>query len=107
VGLTEAKARERGYDVKVGHFPIPVVAKAQILGATEGMVKVVSDARYDEVLGVHLIGPHATELVVEGCVALQMEATVEELINTMHAHPTVSESMHEAFEDVHGMVIHV
>lgn len=107
VGLTEAKARERGYDVKVGHFPIPVVAKAQILGTTEGMVKVVSDAKYDELLGVHLIGPHATELISEACVALQMESTVEELINTMHAHPTVSESMHEAFEDVHGMVIHV
>jgi dihydrolipoamide dehydrogenase len=107
VGLTEAKARERGYDVKVGHFPIPVIAKSQILGANEGMVKVVSDARYDELLGLHLIGPHATELIVEGCVALQMESTVEELINTMHAHPTVAESMHEAFEDVHGMVIHV
>jgi len=107
VGLTEAKARERGYDVKVGRFPIPVIAKSQILGATEGLVKVVSDARYDEVLGLHLIGPHATELIVEGCVALQMESTVEELINTMHAHPTVSESMHEAFEDAHGMVIHV
>ena len=66
VGLTEAKARERGYDVKVGHFPIPVIAKSQILGATEGMVKIVSDARYDELLGVHLIGPHATELIAEG-----------------------------------------
>ena len=107
VGLTEAKAKERGYDVKVGHFPVPVIAKSQILGAAEGIVKVVSDKRYDEVLGLHLIGPHATELIVEGCVALQMESTVEELINTMHAHPTVSESMHEAFEDAHGMVIHV
>jgi len=107
VGLTEAKARERGYDVKVGHFPIPVIAKSQILGAAEGMVKVVCDARYDELLGVHLIGPHATELIAEACVALQMESTVEELINTMHAHPTVSESMHEAFEDAHGMVIHI
>jgi len=107
VGLTESKARERGYDVKVGHFPIPVIAKSQILGAAEGMVKVVSDARYDELLGVHLIGPHATELIAEACVALQMESTVEELINTMHAHPTVSESMHEAFEDAHGMVIHI
>jgi dihydrolipoamide dehydrogenase len=107
VGLTEAKARERGYEVRVGRFPIPVMAKSQILGATEGLAKVVSDARYDEVLGLHLIGPHATELIVEGCVALQMESTVEELINTMHAHPTVSESMHEAFEDAHGMVIHV
>jgi dihydrolipoamide dehydrogenase len=107
VGLTEAKARERGYDVKVGHFPIPVIAKSQILGAAEGIVKVVCDARYDELLGVHLIGPHATELIAEACVALQMESTIEELINTMHAHPTVSESMHEAFEDAHGMVIHI
>jgi dihydrolipoamide dehydrogenase len=107
VGLTEAKARERGYDVRVGKFPIPVIAKAQILGAAEGMVKVVSDRKYDEVLGLHLIGPSATELIVEGCTALQMEATVEEMIKMMHAHPTVSETMHEAFEDAHGMVIHV
>ena len=107
VGLTEARARERGYDVKVGKFPIPVIAKAQILGASEGIVKIVSDARYDELLGVHMIGPHATELISEGGVALQMEATVEELIHTMHAHPTVSESVHEAAEDAHGMVIHV
>jgi len=106
VGLTEAKARERGYDVKTGHFPVPVIAKAQILGATEGMVKVVSDKKYDEVLGIHIIGPHATELIVEGCVALQMESTVEELIHTMHAHPTVSETIHEAAEDVHGLMIH-
>ena len=106
VGLTEAKARERGYDVKVGRFPIPVIAKAQILGAAEGIVKIVSDKKYDEVLGVHIIGPHATELVVEGCVALQMESTVEELIHTMHAHPTVSETIHEAVEDVHGLMIH-
>jgi dihydrolipoamide dehydrogenase len=106
VGLTEAKARERGFDVKVGHFPVPVIAKAQILGATEGMVKVVSDKKYDELLGVHIIGPHATELIVEGCVALQMESTVEELIHTMHAHPTVSETIHEAVEDVHGLMIH-
>jgi dihydrolipoamide dehydrogenase len=106
VGLTEAKARERGYDVKVGHFPVPVIAKAQILGAAEGMVKVVSDTKYDELLGIHIIGPHATELIVEGCVALQMESTVEELIHTMHAHPTVSETIHEAVEDVHNMMIH-
>src|SRR5207302_10864331 len=79
VGLTEAKAKERGYDVKVGHFPIPVIAKSQILGANEGMVKIVSDARYDELLGLHLVGPHATELIGEGCVALQMEPTVQEL----------------------------
>jgi dihydrolipoamide dehydrogenase len=107
VGLTEEKARERGFDVKVGKFPTAVIAKAQILGAVEGLVKIVSDARYDELLGVHIIGPHATELISEAGVALQMEATVEELIHTMHAHPTVSESVHEAAEDAHDMVIHV
>ena len=103
VGLTEAKARERGYEVKVGKFPTPVIGKAQILGATEGMVKVVSEAKYGELLGVHIIGPHATELIAEACVALQMESTVEELIQTMHAHPTVSESVKQAAEDVYGM----
>ncbi|HST20587.1 MAG TPA: FAD-dependent oxidoreductase, partial [Blastocatellia bacterium] len=106
IGLTEAKAKERGYDVQVGKFSIPILAKAQIVGATEGMVKIVSDKKYDEVLGVHIIGPHATEMIVEGGAALQMEATVEEMINMIHAHPTVSESLHEAFEDAHGMVIH-
>ena len=106
VGLTEAKARERGYDVQIGKFSIPVLAKAQILGATEGLVKVVSDKKYDEVLGLHIIGPHATEMIVEGGAALQMEATVAEMIHMIHAHPTVSESIHEAFEDAHGMVIH-
>jgi dihydrolipoamide dehydrogenase len=107
VGLTEAKARERGYDVKVGHFPVPVIGKAQILGATEGMVKIVADARYDEVLGAHIIGPHATELIAEACIALQLESTVEEVIQTIHAHPTVSETFKEAAEDVHHMAIHI
>ncbi|HKV42667.1 MAG TPA: dihydrolipoyl dehydrogenase [Blastocatellia bacterium] len=106
VGLTEAKARERGYEVKTGHFPVPVIGKAQILGATEGMIKIVSDAKYDEVLGVHIIGPHATELIAEACVALQLESTVEEVVQTMHAHPTVSESLKEAAEDVHHMAVH-
>jgi dihydrolipoamide dehydrogenase len=106
VGLTEAKARERGYDVKVGHFPVPIMGKAQILGATEGMIKIVADARYDEVLGAHIIGPLATELIVEACVALQLESTVEDIIQTIHAHPTVSEAFKEAAEDVHHMAIH-
>jgi dihydrolipoamide dehydrogenase len=106
VGLTEARARERGYDVQIGKFSLPVLAKTQIVGASEGLVKVVSDKKYDEVLGLHIIGPHATELIVEGGAALQLEATVEELINMMHAHPTVSEGIHEAFEAAHGMAIH-
>jgi len=106
VGLTEAKARDRGYDVKVGKFSLPVLAKTQIVGASEGLVKIVSDKKYSEVLGLHIIGPHATEMIVEGGAALQMEATVEEMINMMHAHPTVSEGIHEAFEAAHDMAIH-
>jgi dihydrolipoamide dehydrogenase len=106
VGLTEAKARERGYDVQVGKFSLPVLAKTQIVGASEGLVKVVSEKKYDEVLGLHIIGPHATEMIVEGGAALQLEATVEELINMIHAHPTVSEGIHEAFEAAHGQAIH-
>jgi dihydrolipoamide dehydrogenase len=86
---------------------VPVVGKAQILGSTEGMVKIVSDARYDEILGVHIVGPHATELIAEAGVALQMESTVEEMIHTMHAHPTVSETLKEAAEDAHKMAIHI
>src|SRR5215471_17449836 len=105
VGLTEAKARQRGYEVKVGRFPVPVIGKAQIMGATEGLVKMVSDARYDEMLGAHIIGPHATELIAEACMGLQLETTVEEVIRTMHAHPTVSETFREAAEDVHGIAI--
>jgi len=92
--------------VQIGKFSLPVLAKTQILGGTEGLVKVVSDKRYDEVLGLHIIGPNATEMIVEGGAALQNEATVEEMINMIHAHPTVSEGIHEAFEDAHGMVIH-
>jgi dihydrolipoamide dehydrogenase len=103
VGLSEAKAKERGYQVKVGKFPFSALGKAMILGETEGFVKVVSDAKYDEVLGVHIIGPHATDLLAEACVAMGLEATAEELGHIMHAHPTLSEAVMEAAEAVHGM----
>lgn len=103
VGLTEAKAREKGYQVKVGKFPFSALGKAMILGETEGFVKVVSDAKYDEILGVHMIGPHATDLLAEACVALGLEATAQELGHIMHAHPTLSEAVMEAAEAVHGM----
>ena len=103
VGLSEAKARERGYQVKVGKFPFSALGKAMILGETEGFVKVVTDAKYDEVLGVHIIGPHATDLLAEACVAMGLEATAEELGHIMHAHPTLSEALMEAAEAVHGM----
>src|ERR1043166_1473906 len=107
VGLTEAKAKEQGYDVRVGKFPMSASGKARIIGEEEGFVKVVSEAKYDEILGVHIIGPHATELIAEACVAMQLESTAEELGRTMHAHPTVSETVMEAAEGVHGLAVHI
>lgn len=106
VGLTEAKARQEGYDVKVGKFPFSASGKARIIGEEEGFVKIVSETKYDELLGVHIIGPHATELIAEACVAMQLESTAEELGRTMHAHPTISESVMEAAEGVHNLTIH-
>jgi dihydrolipoamide dehydrogenase len=106
VGLTEKRARDEGYDVKVAKFPFSASGKARILGEEEGFVKIVSETKYDELLGVHIIGPHATELIAEACVAMQLESTAEELGNTMHAHPTVSESVMEAAEGIHGLTIH-
>ena len=107
VGLTEAKARELGYKVKIGKFPFSASGKARILGEEEGFVKVVSEEKYDEILGVHILGPHATELIAEACVAMQLESTAEELGRTMHAHPTVSEAVMEAAEGVHNQAIHI
>jgi dihydrolipoamide dehydrogenase len=106
VGLTEAKARERGYDVAVGKFPFTALAKAAILGKTEGFVKIVRETKYDQVLGVHIIGPHATDLIAEACVALRLESTTEEIVRTMHAHPTLSEAMAEAAHAAVGHAIH-
>src|SRR5205085_10594678 len=107
VGLTEAKAKELGYDVKAAKFPFSASGKARILGEEEGFVKVISETKYDELLGVHIIGPHATELIAEACVAMQLESTAEELGNTMHAHPTISEAVMEAAEGIHGLTIHI
>ncbi|HVO50841.1 MAG TPA: FAD-dependent oxidoreductase, partial [Thermoanaerobaculia bacterium] len=106
IGLTEAKAKERGYAVKTGKFPFGVLAKTAMEPSPEGFVKIVSDAKYDEILGVHIVGPHATELIVEGGAMLRLEATTEEMIRTIHAHPTLSEALHEAAEAVHGHNIH-
>ncbi|HVR43448.1 MAG TPA: dihydrolipoyl dehydrogenase [Thermoanaerobaculia bacterium] len=106
VGLTERKAKERGYEVKVGRFPFTANAKAKIIGESGGLVKYVVDARYDEILGVHIVGPKATELIAEACAMLELEATAESIAATVHAHPTLSEAMMEAAEDVHGHSIH-
>jgi dihydrolipoamide dehydrogenase len=107
VGLTEAKARERGYDVKTGTFPLSVLGKVMILGERHGLVKLVAEARYRELLGVHIVGPRATELIAEACIALTNESTVDEWVATMHAHPTVAEGLKEAAEAVFGSAIHV
>src|SRR5262249_51102504 len=96
VGLSEAKARERGYDVKLGKFPFSANGKASILGQRNGFVKIVADKKYDEVLGIHIIGPHATELIAEAGTALSHEATAESLMRTIHAPPTLYESIGEA-----------
>ncbi len=106
VGLTEKKAKERGYDVKTGKFPLTANAKNKIMGADGGLVKYVTDAKYDELLGVHIVGPKATELIAEAGVALALEATSESIAKTIHAHPTLSEALMEAAEDVAGHSIH-
>jgi dihydrolipoamide dehydrogenase len=107
VGLTEANAKKEGYDVKVAKFPFSASGKARILGEEEGFVKIVSETKYDELLGVHIIGPHATELIAEACVAMQLESTAEELGRTMHAHPTIAEAVMESAEGIHGLTIHM
>jgi dihydrolipoamide dehydrogenase len=107
IGLTEQEAKKRGFDVRVGTFPFGVLGRAKIAGETEGFVKIVADKKYDELLGVHMIGLRATELVAEAAVALRLECTVEELIRTIHAHPTMSEAVGEAAHAAHGAAIHI
>ncbi len=107
IGLTEQEAVARGFDVRVGTFPFGVLGRAKMSGDTEGFVKIVAEKRYDEVLGVHMIGGRTTEIVAEAAVALRLEATVEELIRTIHAHPTMSEAVGEAAHAVHGAAIHL
>jgi dihydrolipoamide dehydrogenase len=107
VGLTEADARQKGYDVRVGSFPFGVLGRAKMAGEGEGFVKIVAEKKYDEILGVHMIGPRSTELVAEAVLALRLECTVEELIKTIHAHPTFSEAVGEAAHATHGAAIHL
>ena len=107
VGLTEAQAREQGHDVRIGTFPFRALARARMAGETDGFVKIVAEKKYDEALGVHIIGARATELVAEAVMALRMEVTVEELVKTIHAHPTMSEAVGEAAHAAHGAAIHM
>ena len=107
VGMTEAQARDQGYEVKVGTFPMAVNGKAMIMGETTGVVKYVTDAATGEILGLHMAGPRATDLIVEGALAIRLEATVAELMATIHAHPTVGEALMEAAHAVNGEAIHL
>jgi dihydrolipoamide dehydrogenase len=105
VGLTEAQAKEKGIEIKVGKFPFSANSKASIVNSHEGFVKIVAEAKYGEVLGVHIIGPQATELIAEAVTAMELEATVEEMMFTIHAHPTLAEAMLDAFGSVEKMAI--
>ena len=104
-GLTEAQAKEKGHEVKVGKFPFAGNSKATIVDSHDGFVKIVADAKYGEILGVHIIGPQATELIAEAVAVMELEGTVDELMFTIHAHPTLSEAMLDAYAAVEGMAI--
>ncbi|HEY7334883.1 MAG TPA: dihydrolipoyl dehydrogenase [Bryobacteraceae bacterium] len=106
-GLTEVQARAQGYSVKIGKFPFSANSKASILGRHDGFVKIVAEEKYGEILGVHIIGPEAYELIGEAVAAMESEATVDTLMQTIHAHPTIYEAMGEAFNAVYGLAINV
>jgi dihydrolipoamide dehydrogenase len=107
LGLTEAQAKERGYDVKVGRFPLSANGKALALGDAIGQVKVVVEGKYGEVLGVHMVGPDVTELLPEFGLARTAEATATEFEYNVHAHPTLSEALHEAVLNAQGIALHI
>ncbi len=105
IGLTEKQARDAGYAVKVGKFPFVGNSKATILGNHGGFIKVVSEEKFGEVLGIHIIGPLATEILAEATTTLQLEGTIDDMMNMIHAHPTVWEAMGDAFASVRGLQI--
>jgi dihydrolipoamide dehydrogenase len=107
VGMTEAKAKEKGYEIKIGKFPFMASGKAFAIGEREGFVKMIFDAKYGEILGAHIIGSEATEMIAEVTLARSLEATGDSIIKTIHAHPTLSESIMEAAANAYGEAIHI
>jgi len=107
VGLTEEKAREKGLEIKVGRFPIRANGKSMAMGETEGFAKLIFDARYGELVGAHIVGAEATELLAELNLGKTLETTADEIMHTMHAHPTISEIIKEAAEEAYGHAIHI
>ena len=107
VGLTEAQAKEQGYAAKTGKFPFSVLGRAMSIGETDGFVKVVTDTKSGRVLGIHIVGPNASDLISEGALALETVATAEDLALTIHPHPTLGESLMEAAAASVGKAIHM
>ncbi|KEI91933.1 dihydrolipoyl dehydrogenase [Clostridium botulinum] len=107
VGLTEEQAKQKGVDYKIGKFPLIYNGKSLIMNDTEGFIKIIADKKYEEILGVHILGPRATDLITEAALALRLEATLEEIITTVHAHPTIGEAMKEAALAVNKEAIHM
>ena len=106
VGLTEEQCKARGIAYKVGKFPMSANGKALILNGGEGLVKIIAGAEYGEILGMHIIGPRATDLIAEGALAIEGEMTLDEIIDTIHSHPTVTETMREAALNAEKRAIH-
>ena len=107
VGLTEEQAKAQGLDYVVGKFPMSANGKALILNGGEGLVKIIAGKEYGEVLGMHIIGPRATDLICEGALAIGGELTLDELVSTIHSHPTVTETMRECALDALGRAVHI
>jgi dihydrolipoamide dehydrogenase len=107
VGAQETELAAKGVAFKSGSFPFAASGRAMSLMETEGFVKILTDAKSDEILGVHMVGPEVTELIAEAALAIEMGATAEDLARTIHAHPTLPEAMMEAAEAVHGMAVHI
>lgn len=107
VGMTEKQAKDAGYEVKAGKFPFSASGKASAAGATEGFVKVIFDAKYGEWLGTHMIGANVTEMIAETVVGRKLETTYQEVLDAIHPHPTMSESVKDAIEVAYGEAIHL
>ncbi len=107
MGLTEEKAKALGLEIKIGRFPFRANGKSLAMGESEGLVKLIFDAKYGELLGAHIVGSDASELLAELGVAKTLETTADEIMHTIHAHPTLSEAIKEAAEDAYGRAIHI
>lgn len=107
VGMTEKQAKDAGHELKVGRFPFAANGKATILGERSGLVKIIAETKYDEILGVHIFGPHATDLIGEAVMAMRLEGTASDIAQAIHPHPTLTEAMMEAAFDVDGRAVHI